>query len=80
LLVGSARRDAGDLVKMELEVDTLDRLAEALGVGVDAVPLDNMTPQTMRRAVEMVDRRAVTEARGASPSRPPPRLPPPEPI
>ena len=59
-----ARRHAGHLVKIELEVDTLDQLAEALGVGVDAVLLDNMTPQTMRRAVEMVDGRAVTEASG----------------
>ena len=59
-----ARRHAGHLVKIELEVDTLDQLAEALEVGVDAVLLDNMTPQTMRRAVEMVDGRAVTEASG----------------
>jgi nicotinate-nucleotide pyrophosphorylase (carboxylating) len=59
-----ARRHAGHLVKIELEVDTLDQLAEALTVGVDAVLLDNMTPQTMRRAVEMVDGRAMTEASG----------------
>jgi nicotinate-nucleotide pyrophosphorylase (carboxylating) len=59
-----ARRHAGHLVKIELEVDTLDQLAEALGVGVDAVLLDNMTPETMRRAVEMVDGRALTEASG----------------
>jgi nicotinate-nucleotide pyrophosphorylase (carboxylating) len=59
-----ARRHAGHLVKIELEVDTLDQLAEALTVGVDAVLLDNMTPQTMRRAVAMVDGRAITEASG----------------
>jgi nicotinate-nucleotide pyrophosphorylase (carboxylating) len=59
-----ARRHAGHLVKIELEVDTLDQLAEALEVGVDAVLLDNMTPETMRRAVVMVDGRAVTEASG----------------
>jgi len=59
-----ARRHAGHLVKIELEVDTLDQLAEALEVGVDAVLLDNMTPETMRRAVAMVDGRAVTEASG----------------
>ena len=39
-----AKRHAGHLVKIELEVDTLDQLAEALEVGVDAVLLDNMTP------------------------------------
>jgi nicotinate-nucleotide pyrophosphorylase (carboxylating) len=59
-----ARSHAGHLVKIELEVDTLDQLAEALEVGVDAVLLDNMTPETLRRAVAMVDGRAVTEASG----------------
>jgi nicotinate-nucleotide pyrophosphorylase (carboxylating) len=59
-----ARHHAGHLVKIELEVDTLDQLAEALEVGVDAVLLDNMTPETLRRAVAMVDGRAVTEASG----------------
>jgi nicotinate-nucleotide pyrophosphorylase (carboxylating) len=59
-----ARRHAGHLVKIELEVDTLDQLAEALEVGVDAVLLDNMTPETLRHAVGMVDGRAITEASG----------------
>ena len=59
-----ARAHAGHLVKIELEVDTLDQLAEALAVGVDAVLLDNMDPPTLRRAVEMVACRAVTEASG----------------
>jgi len=59
-----AKRHAGHLVKIELEVDTLDQLGEALEVGVDAVLLDNMTPEMMRRAVSMVDCRAITEASG----------------
>jgi nicotinate-nucleotide pyrophosphorylase (carboxylating) len=59
-----ARLHAGHLVKIELEVDTLDQLAEALEAGVDAVLLDNMSPEAMRRAVKMVDGRAVTEASG----------------
>ncbi len=59
-----ARNQAGHLVKIELEVDTLEQLAEALEVGVDAVLLDNMTPETLRRAVAMVGGRAVTEASG----------------
>jgi nicotinate-nucleotide pyrophosphorylase (carboxylating) len=59
-----AKAAAGHLVKIELEVDTLDQLAEALAEGVDAVLLDNMDPDTLRRAVEMVDGRAVTEASG----------------
>jgi nicotinate-nucleotide pyrophosphorylase (carboxylating) len=59
-----AKRHAGHLVKIEIEVDTLDQLAEALEEGVDAVLLDNMNPETLRRAVAMVDGRAVTEASG----------------
>ncbi|MGC2201594.1 MAG: carboxylating nicotinate-nucleotide diphosphorylase [Stellaceae bacterium] len=59
-----AKAHAGHLVKIELEVDTLDQLAKALEVGVDAVLLDNMTPETMRRAVALVDGRAITEASG----------------
>jgi nicotinate-nucleotide pyrophosphorylase (carboxylating) len=59
-----ARAHAGHLVKIELEVDTLDQLAEALECGVDAVLLDNMDPATLRRAVQMVAGRAVTEASG----------------
>jgi len=59
-----AKCHAGHLIKIEIEVDTLDQLAEALEVGVDAVLLDNMNPETLRRAVAMVDGRAVTEASG----------------
>src|SRR6185437_16027889 len=59
-----ARAHAGHLVKIELEVDTLDQLAEALEHGVDAVLLDNMDAPTLRRAVAMVAGRAVTEASG----------------
>jgi nicotinate-nucleotide pyrophosphorylase (carboxylating) len=59
-----AKRHAGHLVRIELEVDTLDQLAEALEVGVDAVLLDNMPPDTLRRAVALVAGRAITEASG----------------
>jgi nicotinate-nucleotide pyrophosphorylase (carboxylating) len=59
-----ARAHAGHLVKIELEVDTLDQLAEALEYGADAVLLDNMDPPMLRRAVQMVAGRAVTEASG----------------
>jgi nicotinate-nucleotide pyrophosphorylase (carboxylating) len=59
-----ARSHAGHLVKIELEVDTLDQLAEALEHCIDAVLLDNMDPPTLRRAVAMVAGRAVTEASG----------------
>jgi nicotinate-nucleotide pyrophosphorylase (carboxylating) len=59
-----ARAAVGHLIKIELEVDTLAQLEEALAVGIDAVLLDNMDPATLRRAVAMVDGRAVTEASG----------------
>jgi nicotinate-nucleotide pyrophosphorylase (carboxylating) len=54
----------GHLVKIEVEVDTLAQLAEAMALGVDAVLLDNMTPAMLREAVAMVDGGAITEASG----------------
>ena len=62
--VQRARAYVGHLVKIEVEVDTLDQLREALAVGVEAVLLDNMTPDTLHKAVGIVDGRAVTEASG----------------
>ncbi len=59
-----ARAAVGHLVKIEIEVDTLAQVEEALAVGVDAVLLDNMTPDELRRAVRMVNGRAITEASG----------------
>jgi nicotinate-nucleotide pyrophosphorylase (carboxylating) len=59
-----ARAAIGHLVKIEIEVDTLCQLEEALALGVDAVLLDNMTPDELRRGVAMVAGRAVTEASG----------------
>ena len=62
--VERARRHAGHLVKIEVEVDDLEELEELLDLGVDAVLLDNMDPETLRRAVGIVDGRAITEASG----------------
>jgi nicotinate-nucleotide pyrophosphorylase (carboxylating) len=62
--VARARAAIGHLVKVEVEVDTLAQLEIALDVGVDAVLLDNMSPDTLRQAVALVDGRAVTEASG----------------
>ena len=59
-----ARAGVGHLVKIEVEVDTLDQLREAMEIGVDAVLLDNMTAEQLRQAVAIVDRRAITEASG----------------
>ena len=59
-----AKAGVGHLVKIEVEVDTLAQLAEALEIGVDAVLLDNMALEVLREAVAMVAGRAVTEASG----------------
>ncbi|AWN39515.1 carboxylating nicotinate-nucleotide diphosphorylase [Methylobacterium durans] len=59
-----ARANAGHLVKIEVEVDTLAQLEEALSVGADAVLLDNMNPDQLRRAVALIDGRALSEASG----------------
>ena len=60
-----ARACAGHLVKVEIEVDSLDQLKEVIAIGLaDAVLLDNMNPATMRKAVEMVGGRLVIEASG----------------
>jgi nicotinate-nucleotide pyrophosphorylase (carboxylating) len=57
---------AGHLVKIEIEVDTLDQLHEVLDVGIaHAVLLDNMDAATMRKAVEMVGGRFELEASGS---------------
>jgi len=60
----SARMHAGHMVKIEVEVGTLDELAAALKHPIDAVLLDNMSTETLRAAVEMVDGRVLTEASG----------------
>jgi len=62
--VERARAGVGHMVKIELEVDTLAQLEEGLAVGVDAVLLDNMDPETLRQAVTLVDGRCLTEASG----------------
>jgi len=59
-----ARAGVGHLVKIEVEVDTLAQLDEALTLGVDAVLLDNMSVDDMRKAVAMVNGKAITEASG----------------
>ena len=59
-----ARAAAGHMVKIEVEVDTLDQLAEIMELPVDAVLLDNMGPELLTQAVRMVGGRMITEASG----------------
>jgi nicotinate-nucleotide pyrophosphorylase (carboxylating) len=62
--IEAARARAGHMVKIEVEVDTLAQLAEALAHRVDAVLLDNMSPAQLQEAVRMVAGRAISEASG----------------
>jgi nicotinate-nucleotide pyrophosphorylase (carboxylating) len=59
-----AKAGVGHMVKIEVEVDTLEQLREAMAEGVDAVLLDNMAPDQLREAVDIVAGRAITEASG----------------
>lgn len=60
----SAKAYAGHTVKIEIEVDTLAQLDEALEEGADIIMLDNMTPAQMTHAVQKVAGRALVEASG----------------
>lgn len=61
----ATREAVGHLVKVEIEVESLDQLAEALHAGgAEAVLLDNMDVTTLKRAVEMARGKVTTEASG----------------
>ncbi len=61
----AARKSVAPGIKIEVEVDTLDQLDEAMTVGVDQILLDNMGPVLLKEAVARVAGRAVTEASGS---------------
>lgn len=60
----AAKANIGHLVKVEIEVDTLDQLREVLDEGADAVLLDNMALDDLRCAVALVGGRMICEASG----------------
>jgi len=62
--VERARAYVGHLVKIEVEVDSLEQLGEALDLKVDVVLLDNMSLDTLREAVRMAKGKTLTEASG----------------
>lgn len=62
--VERVRAGVGHMTKIELEVDSLDQLEEALALGVDTILLDNMAPKDLHRAVAMTNGRATLEASG----------------
>ena len=58
------REKLGHMVKMEVETRNLEEVKEALEAGADIIMLDNMSCEDMKRAVELVDGRALLEASG----------------
>lgn len=62
--VEALRQKIGHMVKIEVEVRTLDELQEALETGVEIIMLDNMNCQDMAKAVEITKGRALLEASG----------------
>lgn len=62
--VTKAKKNVPHTIKIEVEVETLDELREALAAKADIIMLDNMTNETMREAVAIVNHTALTEASG----------------
>lgn len=62
--VARVRSHTGHMVKIEVEVDTLEELQEALSLGIDAVLLDNMPVPVLAEAVRLARGKALTEASG----------------
>lgn len=62
--VRAAKKRAGHMVKIEVEIDRLDQLDDAVDEGADIIMLDNMDAATMREAVRRVPGHVITEASG----------------
>jgi nicotinate-nucleotide pyrophosphorylase (carboxylating) len=62
--IARAKAHAGHMVKIEVEVDTLAQLEQALTLGADAVLLDNMSVDDLKQAVSMARGKVITEASG----------------
>ncbi len=59
-----AKEYASFVRKIEIEVENLDMVKEAVDAGADIIMLDNMTPEEMKQAIEIIDGRAETECSG----------------
>ena len=62
--IAAAKAYAPFVRKIEVETETLDMVREAVEAGADIIMLDNMTPDTMREAIRIIDGRAETECSG----------------
>jgi nicotinate-nucleotide pyrophosphorylase (carboxylating) len=62
--VAMAKEYAPFVRKIEVEVETLDMVKEAVEAGADIIMLDNMSPETMKEAIALIGGRAETECSG----------------
>lgn len=62
--VRRARADVGEEMKVEVEIERIEDLDGVISAGADIVMLDNMSPEEMRRAVQLADGRCLLEASG----------------
>ncbi|MEQ1752897.1 MAG: carboxylating nicotinate-nucleotide diphosphorylase [Micropepsaceae bacterium] len=62
--ITAARKTAGHMVHVEIEVDNLEQLQEALKAGANSILLDNMSPEKLSEAVKLTGGRALLEASG----------------
>ena len=62
--VQMAKEYAPFVRKIEIEVETMEQVKEAVEAGADIIMLDNMTPEMMKEAVKLIDGRAKTECSG----------------
>ena len=62
--VAMAKEYAPFVRKIEIEVETMEQVKEAVEAGADIIMLDNMTPEMMKEAVELIAGRAQTECSG----------------
>ena len=62
--VAFARAGCPHTLKIEVETETLDQVEDAIAAGADIIMLDNMPPETMAKAVTLINGRALTEASG----------------
>ena len=62
--VEKIRKNISHTHKIEVECDTLEQVKEAVACGADIIMLDNMSCETMKKAVEIIDGKAITEASG----------------
>lgn len=62
--VAMAKEYAPFVRKIEVEVETLDMVSEAVEAGADIIMLDNMTTDEMKKAVELIDKKAEIEVSG----------------